>query len=100
MSQIIIKSEDPIHGMTTKSFSTRAEAEAYMNQIGLGVPVTEEPAKVAEPEVTPQHEEPAVEGIVVEEAPVKEPAKPVEKPVSKPVVKSKPVAKHSKAKKR
>ena len=75
MAQIIIKSEDPIHGHSTKSFTTRAEAEAYMDSIGLVVPAPEEPAvepEVEEPEVTPEPEK----------------------------VKAKPAVKHSKSKRR
>ena len=77
MSQIIIKWEDPIHGHSTRSFGTRAEAEAYMDSIGLVVP-TPEPQVLPEP---------------VEEEPAEH-----KKAVVKPAEKHAP--KHFKAKKR
>ena len=82
MSQIIIKSEDPLHGMSTKSFTTREEAEAYMDSIGL----------VKTP---PKAEDPVEEPV---KAPAPKVAKPAEKPATKPVAKAAP--KPSKAKKR
>ena len=66
MSQIIIKSEDPIHGHSTKSFNTREEAEAYMDSIGLVKTPTE---AVVQAEETPK--------------PAKQPVKKVAKPVAK-----------------
>ena len=85
MSQIIIKSEDPIHGMSTKSFGTREEAEAYMDSIGLVKTQSEpEPEPQPEPEVIPEEPEEHKKAILKPE--VKHP--------------SKPVVKHSKAKKR